>query len=156
MKLIVLTAHASNPSWCDQALSEYSQKISFFSQFEIQKVKTKKIERDSSDLKRAADSKALLGEIEPADFVILLDEKGKIFDSIQFAKKIQQIIDQSAKRIIFVIGGPYGVDETLKKRAQLTVSMSAMTMNHWVAQLALIEQIYRAFTIMKGLPYHNI
>ena len=156
MKILLLTAHASNPSWCDEAIAEYSKKLSFFASFEIKKIKTKKIERDSAELKRAEDSKALLAGIEKSDFVILLDEKGKNFDSVSFAQKFQQTIDQSHKKLVFVIGGPYGVDETLRKRAQLTVSMSPWTFNHWIAQIALVEQIYRAFTIIKGIPYHNI
>lgn len=155
MKMVLLVAHASNPSWCDEALAEYSKKITHFATFEIKKIKTKKIERASADLKRAADTKSLLDSIESTDFVILLDEKGKTTDSISFSQKLQQIIDQSHRRVVFIIGGPYGVDETLKKRAQLTLVMSNWTMNHWAAQLVLMEQIYRAFTIINGLPYHN-
>ena len=156
MKILLLTAHASNPSWCDEALAEYSKKISFFANFEIKKIKTKKIERDAAELKRAEDSKSLLAAIESSDFVILLDEKGKNLDSVSFAQKFQQVIDQSHKKIVFVIGGPYGVDSSIRRRAQLTVSMSSWTFNHWIAQLALIEQVYRAFTIVKGIPYHNV
>ena len=155
MKFVLLSAHSSNSNWCEEALTEYQQKISYFFPLEIKKIKTKKINREDAEIKKNADSESLLKQIEPSDFVILLDEKGTVFDSVQFSKKLSQIIDQSHKKIIFVIGGPYGANESLKKRAQLKVSMSAMTMNHWVAQIVILEQVYRSMTILKCLPYHN-
>lgn len=155
MKIVLLVAHSSSTDWYDLALAEYEKKISYFASFEVKKIKTKKIDRNDSQLKKEADSEALLENLQPQDYVILLDEKGINVDSVALSKKFQKIIDQSPKRIVFVIGGPYGSSDQLKKRAQWTLSLSAMTMNHWVAQVVVLEQIYRSFTIIKNIPYHN-
>lgn len=155
MKFVLLTAQSSTSDWCEAAILEYCKKINYFHTFEIKRVKGPKIKRESSEAKREADSQAIIKALEQSDFVILLDENGMDLDSLGFSKKLGQCIDQSAKKIVFVIGGPYGADEELKKRAKLKISLSPMTMNHWVAQVVLVEQIYRAMTILKGLPYHN-
>jgi 23S rRNA (pseudouridine1915-N3)-methyltransferase len=155
VKIILLTAHSSTSNWCDAAIFEYQKKINYFHSFEIKRVKSPKMNRENAEAKRVADSQVLLRALDPGDLVILLDENGMALDSIGFSKKIGQIIDQSAKRIVFVIGGPYGADEELKKRAKIRISLSPMTMNHWIAQVVLLEQVYRAITILKGLPYHN-
>lgn len=155
MKIEMLTIQSATSDWCESALKEYQKKISYFFPFEIRKLKGPKVERSGSDSKRKAESEILLKAITPSDFVILLDERGISLDSLAFAKKIGQLIDQSNKKMIFVIGGAYGVDEYMKKRAQMSLSLSALTMNHWNAQIVMAEQIYRAMTILKGLPYHN-
>lgn len=155
MKFVLLTAQSSTSEWCEAAILEYQRKINYFHTFEVKRVKGPKIKRESSEAKREADSKVLLKSLESNDFVILLDENGLEMNSLGFSKKLGHCIDQSAKKVVLVIGGPYGVDEELKKRANLKISLSPMTMNHWVAQVVLVEQIYRAMTILKGLPYHN-
>lgn len=155
MKIELLTIHSATSDWCESALKEYQKKISFFFPFEIRKLKGPKVERSGSDSKRKAESEILLKAIPPSDYVILLDERGKGLDSLAFAKKFGQLIDQSNKKIIFVIGGAYGVDEQVKKRAQMSLSLSTLTLNHWNAQIVMVEQIYRALTILKGIPYHN-
>ena len=123
---------------------------------EIQNLKPKKSSRDDAEYKRNEESKLLLEHLQTDDFIILFDEKGKSFDSIEFSKKIENALGCSKKRLIFIIGGAYGVNEEIKKRADLKVSLSVMTMNHIMAQVVSLEQIYRAFTIIKNIPYHNI
>jgi 23S rRNA (pseudouridine1915-N3)-methyltransferase len=156
VKFVLLTAQSSTSEWCESSILEYQKKINYFHAFEIKRVKGPKIKREGAETKREADSQAILKALEPGDFVILLDENGMEMSSLGFSKKLGQCIDQSTKKIVFVIGGPYGADEELKRRANLKISLSPMTMNHWVAQVVLIEQIYRAMTILKGLPYHNV
>ncbi|MNT79848.1 Ribosomal RNA large subunit methyltransferase H [compost metagenome] len=87
---------------------------------------------------------------------MLFDERGSVFDSIQFSKKVENILGSSKKRAVFVIGGAFGVNESVRSRADLKVSFSPMVMNHLMAQAVGMEQIYRAFTIIKKIPYHNI
>lgn len=155
MKFILLTAQSSSTAWYDTAVAEYKKKINFYYSFEIKRVKTLKINREGSEAKRLADSASLLKGLAPGDYVILLDEKGTSLDSKAFATKIGQCIDKSIKQVVFVIGGPYGVTDELRRRAQQVISLSPLTYNHWVAELVLLEQLYRGITILKGIPYHN-
>ena len=85
----------------------------------------------------------------------MLDEKGKKHDSIQFAKLIESIQESGKKRGVFIIGGAFGVSEDIKKCSQKTICLSDLTMNHLVAEIVLLEQFYRALTIIKRISYHN-
>lgn len=156
MKIVFYNLATAKEAWSDQACEIYLKKISHFMKLEIQNLKPKKNSRDDADYKRNEESKLLLEHLESDDFVILFDEKGKTFNSIEFSKKIENALGSSKKRLIFVIGGAYGVTEVIKSRADLSVSLSVMTMNHIMAQVVSLEQIYRAFTIIKNIPYHNI
>lgn len=88
--------------------------------------------------------------------MILLDEKGKIYNSVGFSDFMQQRMNQGISHLVFVIGGPYGFDQNLYHRANGMLSLSQMTFSHQMVRLFFTEQIYRAFTIMKGEPYHHV
>ena len=94
--------------------------------------------------------------INADDVLILLDEKGKEFSSQDFAKFISQKQNASVKRLIFLIGGPFGFDEAVYKRSNFKLSLSQMTFSHQMVRLFFVEQLYRAFTILKGEKYHHI
>ncbi len=94
--------------------------------------------------------------LEKGDFLILLDENGKSYTSIQFSKFFEKQLEMSHKRIIFLIGGAYGFSDAIYKRANSKLSLSDMTFSHQMVRLFAIEQIYRALTIMKGEPYHHV
>lgn len=155
MKLTILTIESAKSSWCNEALEEYQKKLKHFCSFEVLYLRGGHSHRDDRNLKKEKDSENILKEIKPTDYVVLLDEGGQEIDSITFSKKLTQWMNTSQKRVIFVIGGAYGVDQKIKDRAQLSLRMSGWTLNHWVAQIVLCEQIYRGFTIIKNLPYHN-
>jgi len=155
MKFVLLTIASAEEDWSTEAFDLYTKKISHFTQFEIINLKHKKISRNSAVEKIKADSESILANIKDDDFVILMDEKGKSFDSIQLSKKIENILLSGKKRCVWIVGGAFGVDETIKNRAQIVVSMSTFVFNHLVAQVVLLEQIYRSFTIIKNIPYHN-
>lgn len=155
MQMAVLCILSESPSWLKEIQAVYAKKIKPFGAFEVKELKPKKYGRDQADFKKSAESQMLIEQIKDQDFVVLLDEKGKDFDSIEFSKKLGRWQGSGKKRIVFVIGGAYGVSDEIKKRAQESVRLSSLTMNHWMAQAVLLEQIYRAFAIQKGLPYHN-
>ena len=157
MKLVLLTIVSNNEPWFQQAKELYAQKINHFVPFEIEALKASKVDRGQADLKKKLESEMLLKWLKPTDFVVLLDEKGKSFDSLKLAQWYEkELAHSSSKRMVFVIGGAFGVNEELKKRAQVVLTMGPWTLNHLVAQTVLLEQIYRMMTITKGLPYHNI
>ena len=156
MKFVLMNLATAKEAWADEVTELYKKKISFFVPFEIQALKAKKSARDDADYKRNEESELLLKNLTKDDYVVLFDERGSAFDSIQFSKKVENILGSSKKRAVFVIGGAFGVNESVRNRADLKVSFSPMVMNHLMAQAVGMEQIYRAFTIIKKIPYHNI
>ena len=156
MKIDFYYYHSSNAEWAEKAKEVYLKKISPFCKFSLKQIKSKSNKRDNKDQKLLSEQKQLFDLIDPSDFLILFDEKGKAFqNSIDLSKAIVKAIESGKSRLVFVIGGPYGFSEEVKNRAQLRVSLSGLTMNHHVALIMSLEQIYRSFTIWKGIPYHN-
>ncbi len=96
-----------------------------------------------------------MAKLKPDDFLVLLDEKGKTFTSVEFADFIQKKEIQSVKKLIFLVGGAYGFDERLYERANDKISLSNMTFSHQLIRLIFMEQLYRAYTIQHNFPYHN-
>lgn len=156
MKLKFLIFETKSPAWVETARAEYATKIGAFAPFETQTLKSPSADRDSADVKRRREAELLLKHVDAKDLLILFDEAGKAFPSSEdFAKQLGRQLESGKSKIVFCIGGPYGFDESIKQRAQARWSLSALTLNHWIAQLTALEQIYRGFTILKGIPYHN-
>lgn len=107
---------------------------------------------DEDDLARSHESDAILGRLRPTDFVILLDERGENITSPALSERLQANL---GKDIVFVIGGAYGVNDALRQRADFVWSLSKLVFPHQIVRLILVEQIYRAQTIMQGHPYHH-
>ena len=142
--------------WADIAAAEYAEKISRFIPFTREPLKSKSADRANADEKKRAEAEAVLSKINPRDNVILFDESGQKFkNSEEFSRELIKIISSGSQRVVLVIGGPYGFSEKVMVRAQSRWSLSGLTMNHHVAQIVALEQIYRAMTIWKGIPYHN-
>jgi 23S rRNA (pseudouridine1915-N3)-methyltransferase len=154
-KIIFLSVETQKEDWALEAQNLYSEKIKRFFDFEILKIKSPSIARDNKDQKVQEESKLILSKIKTDDYFVLFDEEGKAFDSIEFAKNFKKIQESNPKRIVFLIGGAFGVSEEVKKRANQKLSLSKMVMNHHVALSMALEQLYRTFTILKGIPYHN-
>ena len=101
------------------------------------------------------EAEKIISKLKSDDFLILLDEKGKSFSSVQFAQYIEKKSNQSTKKIVFLIGGAYGFDTKIYERANDKISLSDMTFSHQLIRLIFMEQLYRAYTILHNLPYHN-
>lgn len=155
MKIFFLNVQTASEKWSDLASGVYIEKIKHFHKIEIKNLKSNKNSRDNSKLKKAQDSDLILKELNQDDFVILFDEKGRALSSMDFSKQIQQVLNSGKKRMVFIIGGAFGVSAEVLDRAQAVVNLSPATMNHVVAQVVALEQIYRAFTILNKIPYHN-
>lgn len=156
MKFVLLTLKSAKPTWVKEGLDDYLRKIDPLQKIEmVELAGASGASRENSEVKKKEDSKVLSHYLKAEDWVILFDETGASLDSEGFAKKLNQFQLSGKKRVIFVIGGAYGVDDGLKKRANLVLSLSKLVMNHWIAQLMALEQIYRGFSILKSLPYHN-
>ncbi len=101
------------------------------------------------------EGEAILSLIKNGDKVIVLDERGRKYTSVKFAEEIEKNIGNGTKNLIFVIGGAYGFSQSVYRRADSSMSLSDMTFSHQMVRLIFIEQLYRAFTIMRGEPYHH-
>ena len=146
---------SAHENWCEEATSKYTEKISHFVNFEVQQLKSKKLSRESFEKKLEIESNLILKFLKNDDYVILFDEKGRMLNSIEFSKNISQIVNSGKKRVVWILGGAYGVSEEVKQRSQLKLNLAPFVLNHLIAQIVCLEQIYRGFTIIKGLPYHN-
>jgi 23S rRNA (pseudouridine1915-N3)-methyltransferase len=114
------------------------------------KIKT----RDAALLKKE-EGKMILGKLENADYLVLLDEKGKQMSSVELAQWMEKRLTGSEKRLIFLIGGAFGFSDEVYERAQAQLSLSKMTFSHQMVRLFMMEQLYRAMTILQNEPYHN-
>lgn len=155
MKWTLYDFKTAKDIWFEEAKQVYQKKIKPYGDFEIIHLKTVKADRNESEIKKRFESQILLEKLNQDDFIILLDEKGKKVDSMEFAKLINSAQESGKKRGVFIIGGAYGVGDDIKKRSQKMVCLSDMTMNHLVAEIMLLEQFYRALTIINRIPYHN-
>lgn len=150
---LILIESAKNSSILD-VQKEYEEKIKRFCDFQIHRLKSPSLPRDEKAKKIQLESKMILEKIKKEDELILLDEKGKDLSSLTFSQKIHELTSLN-KTVYFLIGGAFGVHEDIKKRASRSISLSNLVMNHHVASIVFIEQLYRAFTIIKRIPYHN-
>jgi len=131
---------------------EYIKILSKYADVKVLELKHTKIsDEDQSTVKQ--DSQRLFSRLKESDYVILLDEKGEECDSFAFARTLESLILQNSK-VIFVVGGPFGVDNSVKERADRLLSLSKLTMTHQLATVVLLEQLFRAFKIIHGERYH--
>lgn len=156
MKIKLLCIGKNNPNdWLD-SIEQYTKRINAYAPFEIDyipEVKTGK-KSNPSQLKKAEGEK-LLQKIKKGDIVILLDEKGKAYNSVSFSKEIQKYQNSGTQRLIFIIGGAFGFSEAIYSQFPNKIRISDMTFSHQMIRLFFCEQLYRAFTILHHHPYHN-
>lgn len=136
-------------------INDYVERIGHYMPFSITTIpELKNTKNLSESQQKERESELILKQIQSTDTVVLLDEHGKEFRSIEFADWIQKK-QNTARRLIFVIGGPYGFSNDVYERANEKISLSKMTFSHQMVRLIFTEQIYRACTIIKGEPYHH-
>ena len=104
---------------------------------------------------KRAEGESILKRIQESDQVILLDERGKAFRSVELARDLQKKMNAGVRTLVLVIGGPYGFSEPVYQRANAEMSLSKMTFSHQMIRVFLVEQLYRAFTILRNEPYHH-
>jgi len=156
MKITLLVSGKTDADYLDKGIGIYEKRLTHFLPFEIIVVPALKDSRNLSQAQqKQREGESLLAKVNTTDLLILLDEKGKQFSSVQFSEWINQKMVLGTKRLVFVIGGPYGFSEELYQRADELLSLSAMTFSHQMVRLIFAEQLYRAFSILKGLPYHH-
>lgn len=137
-------------------IDTYVNRLGHYNRFELEIIPDlKKTKNLSVDQQKTAEGKLVLDKLNTSDFVVLLDENGKQFSSEAFSEYIQKRLNSGMKQLIFVIGGPYGFSEEVYSRADGKISLSKMTFSHQMVRLFFVEQLYRAFTILRNEPYHH-
>ena len=156
MKITLLTVGKTDRDWVKQGLDIYVSRLKHYIPFNIVEIpELKNVSALSKDQIKTKEGELILKNVKPTDDVILLDERGKEYSSVEFAKVLQVKITYVGKDIVFIIGGAYGFCEDVYNRANSKMSLSRMTFSHQMVRAIFAEQIYRAFTIMRGEPYHH-
>ena len=155
MKITLLVVGKTTDSHIEALIQEYQKRLTHYLPFTLQVIpELKNTKALTSEQQKQAEGELILRTITPATDLILLDEHGKEYRSIEFADYIQKRMS-SGRDVVFVVGGPYGFSEALYQRANGKISLSKMTFSHQMVRLFFVEQIYRAMTILRGEPYHH-
>ena len=157
MKLRLLWPRSAADAELGAVVDRYLNRIKHFFPIEAVEIAPGKGGQSAKDaaIIRARDSAALLAAIPQKGFVVVLDERGQPFDSLKFAKWLERLTVDQPHGVTFVMGGDVGLDDSIRERADKVLSLSAMTLPHQLARVVLVEQIYRACTLMRNIPYHK-
>ena len=156
MKFILLMVGKTIEKHYITGIQDYVERIKHYIPFDVEVIpELKKTKHLSEEQQKEKEADLILKELQPGDVPILLDEHGKEFRSIEFASWISQKMQSVNKRLVFIIGGPYGFSSRIYDIAQGKISLSKMTFSHQLIRLIFVEQLYRAMTILKGEPYHH-
>lgn len=156
MKITLLTVGKTDKDWVKQGMDIYVSRLKHYIPFAVVEIpELKNVSALTKEQIKTREGELILKNIKPTDDLILLDERGKQYTSVELAKVIQDKISYVGKDMVYVIGGAYGFSEAVYQRANSKISLSKMTFSHQMVRAIFVEQIYRAFTIMKGEPYHH-
>ncbi len=156
MRITLLCVGKTDDSHFAAAIEKFQLRLKHYIPFRMVSVPdVKNTKHLSVDQQRAREAIAILKQLSPGDYVVLLDEQGKEYRSVEFAGYLNKLMVGSVQHVVFVVGGPYGFEDTIYQRANGKVSLSKMTFSHQMVRLFFVEQLYRAFSIVKGEPYHH-
>jgi 23S rRNA (pseudouridine1915-N3)-methyltransferase len=156
MRILLLQIEKTTDSYVQTGIKIYEDRLKNYIQFDTEAiVMNKQVRQKSIEEQKKAESIEILKIIEPSDFLVCLDEHGKQFSSLNFAEFLNKRMSSGCKRVVFLIGGPFGIDQSILKNCQYILSLSEMTFSHQMIRLFFTEQLYRGFTILKNEKYHH-
>ncbi|RZJ65251.1 MAG: 23S rRNA (pseudouridine(1915)-N(3))-methyltransferase RlmH [Flavobacterium sp.] len=156
MNIRLLAIGKTDNKELQKLIDDYSKRLSFYIKFDLEVIPDiKNVKNLSESQQKEKEGELILSKLSPTDQLILLDENGKTFASVGFSQELQKKMNSGIKTLVFVIGGPYGFSDTVYAKSQGKISLSLMTFSHQMVRLFFVEQVYRAFTILKGEPYHH-
>ncbi|MCU0378594.1 MAG: 23S rRNA (pseudouridine(1915)-N(3))-methyltransferase RlmH [Bacteroidales bacterium] len=156
MKLVLLMTGKTDEVWLRNGVAEYEKRILRYNRFEIITLPdVKNPGNRSSEKVMEKEAEKILLALKADDFVVLLDERGKNYSTVELASFVKNTLMLPKKRLIFIIGGPWGFHQSVRARADHTLSLSRLTFSHQVVRLLFTEQLYRVLTIIAGDPYHH-
>ena len=156
MKIKLLVIGKTDDKNLEQLIEKYQQRLNHYINFEIEIIPDiKNVKNLSQPQQKEKEGELILSKLKNTDQLVLLDEKGKEFRSLNFASYLQKKMNSGIKQLVLVVGGPYGFSESVYKKSTGKVSLSKMTFSHQMIRLFIVEQLYRGFTILKNEPYHH-
>ncbi|KIA94200.1 50S rRNA methyltransferase [Pedobacter kyungheensis] len=156
MKITLIAIGKTEDKYLIEGIDKYINRLKHYINFSFLAIPdVKNVKNLSEAQQKAKEAELLHKQINNGDMVILLDEKGKKYSSVEFSNYLNKQMIGSVQHLIFIIGGPYGFDESIYKRANSLISLSDMTFSHQMIRLFFVEQLYRGFSILKGEPYHH-
>jgi 23S rRNA (pseudouridine1915-N3)-methyltransferase len=156
MKLVLCVIGKTDTDYFTSAIEEYKNRLVHYIPFESVVIPDiKNVKNLTQDQQKEKEGEAILKFVQSGDYLVLLDEKGKEFTSLQFAEYMEKKMHSIPKRLVFVVGGPYGFSKTVYAAAREKISLSKMTFSHQMIRLVFVEQLYRAMTILNNEPYHH-
>ena len=156
MNCVLLTVGKTDVKWVKEGLDVYTSRIGHYVPFRVTEIpELKKVSALSRQQIKEKEGELLLRQVSPSDTLILLDENGREFRSVEFASYLEKMLAGGGRNLVFAVGGAYGFSEAVYKRAQDKLSLSRMTFSHQMVRTVFAEQLYRALTILKGEPYHH-
>jgi len=154
MKLVLIQVGKTDAAYLQEGIKEYEKRLPHYSPFELVTIPDVKKVKDEADQKKK-EGEAILSKLQGGDFIVLLDEGGKQLTSRKLSEFLQKKMNESLKRLVFIIGGPYGFSSELYQAAHMKLSLSSLTFSHQMVRLFFLEQLYRAQTILRNEPYHH-
>ena len=156
MKIKLLAIGKTDNKHIIQLIEEYQNRLKHYIKFELEIIPDIKNVKNLSEIQQKdKEGELILLKLQNTDQLVLLDDKGKDFSSIQFSQYLQKKMNSGIKQLVLVIGGPYGFSDTVYKKSNGKISLSKMTFSHQMIRLFIVEQLYRGFTILKNEPYHH-
>lgn len=156
MKITLICIGKTDENYLQLGIEKYLSRLKHYIQFNYLLLPDIKNSKNlSEEQQKQKEAQLILKQLNNTDVVILLDEHGKTYRSTEFAQYLDKKMISSTQHLVFIIGGPYGFDLSILNRAQGKLSLSSMTFSHQMIRLFFVEQLYRAFSILKGEPYHH-
>ena len=156
MKIKLLAIGKTDDKNLQLLIQKYESRLKHYVKFELEIIPDLKNAKNLSEKEqKEKEGELILGKVTPGDQLVLLDDKGESYHSIGFSKFMQKKMNSGVKQLVMVIGGPYGFSEAVYQKSQDKLSFSKMTFSHQMIRLFVVEQIYRAFTILRNEPYHH-
>ena len=156
MKISLIAIGKTEDKYLIDGIDKYLNRLKHYINFSFTVIPDIKNTKNLTEAQqKSKEAELILKQLNNSDVVVLMDEKGKKYSSVQFSQYINKQMVGSVQNLVFIIGGPYGFDESIYKRANGSISLSDMTFSHQMVRLFFVEQLYRAFTILKNEPYHH-
>lgn len=156
MKTCLLVIGKTDAAYIREGIEEYEKRLRRYIPYEMKVLPDVKNAKSMGEgIQKEKEGEMILEQLQPTDYVILLDERGRQYTSVEFSEFLAQKMLGGIKRLVFIVGGPYGFAEAVYQRGNDKISLSKMTFSHQMVRMIFAEQIYRAMTILKGEPYHH-
>lgn len=156
MKIKLLAIGKTDHKHLIQLIEEYQNRLKHYIKFEMETIPDIKNVKNLSEIQqKEKEGELILSKLQNTDQLVLLDDKGTHYTSVQFSEYLQKKMNAGIKQLVLVIGGPYGFSEAVYQKSSGKISLSKMTFSHQMIRLFIVEQLYRGFTILKNEPYHH-